>query len=61
MTIQNILDWGNITCLKDEVLSIIGEATLEDFFASLSYANGDIHVDIITLYDNIYTPKNVDD
>ena len=61
MTIQNILDWGNITTLSDEVLSIIGEATLEDFFASLSYANGDIHVDIITLYDNIYTPKNVDD
>ncbi|MBP3291575.1 MAG: hypothetical protein J6M26_03975 [Clostridia bacterium] len=61
MTIQNILDWGNITTLSDEVLSIIGEATLEDFFASLSYANGDIHVDIITLYDNIYTPQNADD
>ena len=61
MTIQNILDWGNITTLSDEVLSIIGEATLEDFFASLSYANGDIHVDIVTLYDNIYERQNADD
>ena len=61
MTIQNILDWGNITTLSDEVLAIIGEATLEDFFASLSYADGDIHVDIVTLYDNIYARQNADD
>ena len=61
MTIQNILDWGNITSLKDEVLSIIGEATLEDFFASLSYENGDIHVNIVTLYDKIYERQNADD
>lgn len=61
MTIQNILDWGNITTLSDEVLAIIGEATLEDFFASLSYADGDIHVDIVTLYDNIYKRQNADD
>ncbi|MBR2485998.1 MAG: hypothetical protein IKB54_06650, partial [Clostridia bacterium] len=61
MTIQNILDWGNITSLKDEVLAIIGEATLEDFFASLSYANGDIHVDIVKLYDSIYARQNADD
>ena len=60
MTIQNILDWGNITSLKDEVLSIIGEATLEDFFASLSYANGDIHVDIVTLYNKIYERQNAE-
>ena len=60
MTIQNILDWGNITTLSDEVLSIIGEATLEDFFASLSYANGDIHVDIVKLYDNIYKRQNAE-
>ena len=60
MTIQNILDWGNITSLSDEVLSIIGEATLEDFFASLSYANGDIHVDIVKLYDNIYARQNAE-
>ena len=55
MTIQNILDWGNITTLDPEVLTIIGDATLEDFFDSLSYtpANG-IHVDIVTLYKNIY-------
>ncbi len=61
MTIQNILDWGNITTLSDEVLAIIGEATLEDFFASLSYANGDIHVDIVKLYNNIYARQNADD
>ena len=61
MTIQNILDWGNITTLSDEVLAIIGEATLEDFFASLSYANGDIHVDIVKLYDSIYARQNADD
>lgn len=61
MTIQNILDWGNITTLSDEVLAIIGEATLEDFFASLSYADGDIHVDIVKLYDSIYARQNADD
>ena len=61
MTIQNILDWGNITTLSDDVLAIIGEATLEDFFASLSYANGDIHVDIVKLYDSIYARQNADD
>ncbi len=55
MTIKNILDWGNITTLSDEVLAIIGEATLEDFFASLSYSAAEgIHVDIVTLYKNIY-------
>ena len=60
MTIQNILDWGNITTLKPSVLSIIGEATLEDFFASLSYSavDGDIHVNIVTLYNKIYERQN---
>lgn len=58
MTIQNILDWGNITTLSPEVLAIIGEATLEDFFASLSYSNGSIHVNIVTLYKNIYARQN---
>ncbi len=58
MTIKNILDWGNITTLDDDVFSIIGDATLEDFFASLSYDNGDIHVDIVILYINIYARQN---
>ena len=60
MTIQNILDWGNITTLSPSVLSIIGEATLEDFFASLSYSavDGDIHVNIVTLYESIYARQN---
>lgn len=63
MTIQNILDWGNITTLSDEVLAIIGEATLEDFFASLSYSavDGDIHVNIVKLYESIYDRQNADD
>ena len=63
MTIQNILDWGNITTLSDQVLAIIGEATLEDFFASLSYSavDGDIHVNIVKLYDSIYARQNADD
>ena len=63
MTIQNILDWGNITTLSDQVLAIIGEATLEDFFASLSYSavDGDIHVNIVTLYNKIYERQNADD
>ena len=58
MTIKNILDWGNITTLDDDVYSIIGDATLEDFFAALSYENGDIHVDIVVLYINIYARQN---
>jgi hypothetical protein len=58
MTIQNILDWGNITTLSPDVLAVIGEATLEDFFAALSYSNGDIHVNIVTLYKNIYNRQN---
>ena len=58
MTISNILEWGNITTLNEDVLSIIGEATLEDFFAALSWENGDIHVDIVILYINIYERQN---
>jgi hypothetical protein len=58
MTIKNILEWGNITTLDDDVYSIIGDATLEDFFASLSYDNGDIHVDMVILYINIYARQN---
>ena len=58
ITIQNILDWGNITTLKADVLSIIGEATLEDFFAALSFDEGEIHVDIVILYQNIYARQN---
>ncbi len=55
MTIQNILDWGNITTLSDEVLAIIGDATLEDFFASLTYdTHTGITVNIVTLYTSIY-------
>ena len=63
MTIQNILDWGNIADIEPEVVSIIGEATLEDFFASLSYSavDGDIHVNIVKLYDSIYARQNADD
>lgn len=62
MTIQNILDWGNIAKIEPEVVSIIGEATLEDFFASLSYSavDGDIHINIVTLYDNIYERQNAE-
>lgn len=37
MTINDILDWGNITTLKPEVLSIIGDVRLEQFFAALEY------------------------
>ena len=58
MTIQNIIDWGNISTLNPTVLSIIGEATLEDFFASLSYEDGKINVDIVILYVNIYARQN---
>ena len=58
MTIQNIIDWGNISTLNPTVLSIIGEATLEDFFASLSYKDGKINVDIVILFVNIYARQN---
>ena len=58
ITIRNILDWGNITTLNQDVLSIIGDATLEDFFASLTFENGDIHVNIVKLYINIYARQN---
>lgn len=37
MTINDILDWGNITTLKPEVLSIIGDVRLERFFGALEY------------------------
>ena len=58
MTIQNIIDWGNISTLNPTVLSIIGEATLEDFFAALSYEDGKINVDIVILFVNIYARQN---
>lgn len=54
MTIKDILTWGSITTLRDNVFSIIGEATLEDFFAALTYENGEIHVNFVNLYVNIY-------
>lgn len=37
MTISDLLDWGNITSLKPEVLSIIGDVRLEQFFGALTY------------------------
>ena len=58
ITIKDILNWSNITTLDQDVLSIIGEATLEDFFASLSYSNGDIHIDLVKLFANIYARQN---
>ena len=58
ITIKDILNWSNITTLDQDVLSIIGEATLEDFFASLSYSDGDIHIDLVKLFVNIYARQN---
>ena len=56
MTITNILNWGNISSTNDDVLSIIGDATLEDFLGALEFnkSTGDIYVDIIQLYLSIY-------
>ena len=62
MTINDILNWGNITSASDDVLSIIGTATLEDFLGSLTYNKntGDIYVDVIKLYMSIYNQDNLD-
>ena len=62
MTINDILNWGNITSASDDVLSIIGTATLEDFLGSLTYNKntGDIYVDVIKLYMSIYNQDSLD-
>lgn len=50
MTVNDLLDWGNISSLKPEVLSIIGNVRLEKFFDALEYTNGNIMVNLEKLF-----------
>ncbi len=53
ITIKDITGWGNITTLNPQLVSIVGDSTLEDFFRALSYdaTTGNITVDMTKLYN----------
>ena len=53
ITINDIINWGNITTLNPELIAIVGDSTLEDFFRALTYdkISGNITVDMTKLYN----------